>query len=290
MRLKLAAAFLALVSVETAAAAGQPSDDPWAEVMLLGTVHLANPGLDTFNAEVDDVLAPGRQREIEAVAKALVRFKPDVVMIEWPMEDQDELSEEYRQYQAGERADVRNETHQLGLRIAHMAGNKMVYAIDESYAFMSEEQSSLDPSEDERLQTIFAGLQSEGENFVSWVNEALTNETVGSILHDLNTEEMLGKNSGFYHGYMMRAWQGDNPGGAMTVANWYTRNILIYQNMLRVIEDRAEEQDEPLRVLVVYGQAHVPPFAEMIEASPYLEEQSPLRYLRRFRGDKRRTQ
>ena len=34
-------------------------------IMILGSSHLANPGMDTFNYKMDDVLAPKRQREIE---------------------------------------------------------------------------------------------------------------------------------------------------------------------------------------------------------------------------------
>ena len=32
-------------------------------IMILGSGHLANPGMDGFNYKMDDVLAPKRQRE-----------------------------------------------------------------------------------------------------------------------------------------------------------------------------------------------------------------------------------
>ena len=34
-------------------------------IMILGCEHLANPGADTFNTRMDNVLAPKRQAEIE---------------------------------------------------------------------------------------------------------------------------------------------------------------------------------------------------------------------------------
>ncbi|MFW5926962.1 MAG: hypothetical protein ACOCSR_02830, partial [Wenzhouxiangella sp.] len=34
------------------------------EVMVLGTYHLANPGLDLHNVEVDDVTDDARQRQL----------------------------------------------------------------------------------------------------------------------------------------------------------------------------------------------------------------------------------
>ena len=34
-------------------------------IMILGSGHFANPGLDAYNYRMDDVLAPKRQSEIE---------------------------------------------------------------------------------------------------------------------------------------------------------------------------------------------------------------------------------
>ena len=35
-------------------------------LMILGTAHFANPGRDVINRQVDDVLAPKRQAELQA--------------------------------------------------------------------------------------------------------------------------------------------------------------------------------------------------------------------------------
>ena len=44
---------------------------PKVEVMILGTYHMSNPGRDLHNMRADDVLAPKRQSELEAVASGL---------------------------------------------------------------------------------------------------------------------------------------------------------------------------------------------------------------------------
>jgi hypothetical protein len=41
---------------------------PPVEVMVLGTYHFGNPGLDLNNMKADSVLTPARQRELAAVA------------------------------------------------------------------------------------------------------------------------------------------------------------------------------------------------------------------------------
>ena len=63
----VACAFM-LTAVATA-----PADE--IEVMVLGTYHLANPGQDLHNVEVDDVTTTDRQRQLEALADALAAFE-----------------------------------------------------------------------------------------------------------------------------------------------------------------------------------------------------------------------
>ena len=53
-----------------APAAAQVPETPPIEVMVLGTYHMANPGLDLANVKSDDVLKPQRQKELEAASDA----------------------------------------------------------------------------------------------------------------------------------------------------------------------------------------------------------------------------
>src|SRR6056297_1432913 len=66
-------------------------DEPWAEVMLIGTHHYSNPGQDEFNVWADDVLAPDRQREIEAISARLQEWAPDMILVEFPWNRQEDL-------------------------------------------------------------------------------------------------------------------------------------------------------------------------------------------------------
>lgn len=44
-------------------------DDDRIAVLLLGSYHMSNPGMDQFNLEADDVLAPKRQAELQDLTR-----------------------------------------------------------------------------------------------------------------------------------------------------------------------------------------------------------------------------
>lgn len=99
-----------------------------AEVLVLGTFHMANPGRDIFNTQVDDMLAPKRQQEIAELATVLARFKPTKIAVE--NDSQSRLSDRYARYLAGQYTLTTNEIDQIGLRLAKEMGHTAIYAVD----------------------------------------------------------------------------------------------------------------------------------------------------------------
>ena len=71
-----------------------PGDKP--VVLLIGAFHMANPGRDVFNMQVDEVLAPQRQREIRECVEHLKGFRPTKVALEVTTDQDAALNEEYR--------------------------------------------------------------------------------------------------------------------------------------------------------------------------------------------------
>ena len=57
------ALFAYVCALAISPALAQPAA-PRAEVLVLGTYHMANPGHDVFNTKADDVLTPKRQAEM----------------------------------------------------------------------------------------------------------------------------------------------------------------------------------------------------------------------------------
>ena len=71
------------------------------EVVTLGVFHFEFPNLDAVQiSEKDqiDVLLPKYQDEIEMIAEKLAKFKPDVIVIERPMNRQGVIDSIYSQF------------------------------------------------------------------------------------------------------------------------------------------------------------------------------------------------
>ena len=56
-------------------------------IMVLGSYHMNDPGQDMFNLAADDVTAPKRQAEIQAVVDRLALWKPTKVAVESKLGD-----------------------------------------------------------------------------------------------------------------------------------------------------------------------------------------------------------
>ena len=120
MPIRRAAAALALLLTATLAVAQNPAV-PRAQVMVLGTYHMDNPGRDYANPTVDDVLAPRRQAEIEAVVRALAEFRPTRIAIEATPSRDSLHNARYHAYRAG--------SYRLGRNVANWyARNLHIYA------------------------------------------------------------------------------------------------------------------------------------------------------------------
>lgn len=126
IKLTFAAVLCTLISMPALA-----EETPQTEVMVLGSYHFANPGRDVANMEVDDVLVPKRQAEIDAVVKAIAAWKPDKILVESQQPGPDFHVAEYAKYRAGGLRDVRNESVQIGYRLADYLGHEFVYGFDE---------------------------------------------------------------------------------------------------------------------------------------------------------------
>ncbi|WP_223302137.1 hypothetical protein [Haladaptatus sp. R4] len=90
---------------------GWPEPTPeQVQVMLLGTYHMDNPGLDEVNVDADDVLASHRQAELRELVTRIAEWTPDLITVERPYDRNDVLNDRYREYWSGERAYDHEET------------------------------------------------------------------------------------------------------------------------------------------------------------------------------------
>jgi len=103
-----------------------------AKVMLIGTFHFANPGLDVVKTDVIDVTSAESQAYLEALTTRLAAFKPTRLLLEFAPERAADMNEKYQAWLQGDWELEVNETYQLGFRIARKAGLQRVDGYDNS--------------------------------------------------------------------------------------------------------------------------------------------------------------
>lgn len=232
-----------------AVAQQSPEEKPAAraEVLVVGVYHMANPGRDVFNTEADDVLSPGRQAEIAQVIAALENFRPSKIAVEAGF-NSDHVPQRYANYVAGDYELTRNETEQLGFRLAKQLGHETVYPVDVDGEFPYPRLVKYAQATGRSAE--FEALQEESREMVNAFNAYLASHTVLEALLYMNSDERVTEAVGVY----FRLAEFGEPwdwAGADLLADWFRRNMRIYSNIVRLVDSPNE------RVLVIYGAGHL---------------------------------
>ncbi|MEM1053654.1 MAG: DUF5694 domain-containing protein, partial [Pseudomonadota bacterium] len=250
------------------------TEDPAIEVMILGVYHFANPGLDVVNMEVDDVLAPRRQREIQDLVDALAEWRPTKIALEDMAQAPALVLTDYERTEELLATD-RSETVQVGYRLARQLGHEKVYGYDEratdgepDYFPMGKVQAfAQENGGTELLGALFAEVQA-----VTAEEQAnLPNQTIAQSLRTHNDAVRINAFHDKVYYSLLKIGNGDDQPGAELNAFWYMRNA----KMFAKVDMIAEPGD---RVLLIAGSGHATwlrhfvermPGYKLIEALPY---------------------
>ncbi|WP_421992121.1 DUF5694 domain-containing protein [Qipengyuania sp.] len=271
----LIAALAAIFSSPALAESESPETAP-VQVMVLGMYHFANPGRDVANIEVDDVLAPRRQGEIETLVDTLAQWRPTRIAVEnmaeapaLEMADFDRTEELLKT--------KRNESIQVGYRLARKLGHEAVYGYDEQpgegepdYFPMGKVQAF---ASEHGGQDLLACLFAEVQAMAAEEQARLPDQTIAESLLTHNDPARVGAMHDRLYYSLLKIGDGDTQPGAELNAYWYMRNA----KMFAKIDMIAEPGD---RVLVLAGSGHATwlrhfvrrmPGYELVEALPYVE-------------------
>lgn len=216
-------------------------------LLVLGTVHLHNPGRDAMNIQVDDVLAPDRQAQIVTLVDQLAAYTPTHIAVEHAAADQGKLDELYTSYRAGTRALARDEEEQIGMRLAAKLGLPRLYAVDWNgmppaamvhYDFSAYAKAK---GQDERLKLLL--------NPKRIPYPPLASTDLVTFFHEINRPEIIAQSHRIYFD-VARFSDAEAQPGANWVGNWYARNLKIFNNLI----DLTDKPDD--RILVIYGAGH----------------------------------
>lgn len=232
-----------------------------AEVLLLGTYHMDNPGQDLHNTKADDVLTPKRQAEIEELTALLARFRPTKIAIEWDAGNQAGLDRAYGEYAAGRRQLTRDERQQVGMRLAKLVGLKKLYAIDTMWDFPY--GSLINWAKANGRSAELDAIDRMGAEHSKADGDYLLGHTVLEMFRRLNSPESIAANGAFY-ARLGHFGDDNDPAGARLLTRWYERNTFILTSLLGVIEPGD-------RVVVLYGAGHQTLLRRFIADDPTLK-------------------
>ena len=258
-------------------------------IMILGSAHLANPGIDVYNTKMDDVLDPKRQREIEQLVTQLKAFQPTKIAFEMDPSRDAKVNASYQDYMEGTYELQRNEADQIGFRLAKQMEHSKVYCVDywpwpdrnpffpegfdwdlidyDKFAKTHNQKHLLPPP------PLTEGKIVKDKEGTTWI-EPEKYEPIIDMYRRLNEPEGRSMSHQRYIRWIARIGSGDQYPGANWVAHsWYDRNLKIYVNLTRITESADE------RILLIIGAGHVYLVQQFLEESGDYIIESPLKYL-----------
>ncbi|ACV26427.1 DUF5694 domain-containing protein [Kangiella koreensis] len=255
------------------------ADSNVVQVMVIGSEHFASPGLDVINIEPIDVLTPQRQQELQAIAESLRQFEPTVVAVERVTKAPYYIDNGFVAFKESDLLSKRNETIQLGYRLAKLAGLKQVHGIDEQ---PSEGEPDYFPMQKLIEQINRQSRMAEFQSMIGDVTERLNSFTKDNLHRDLAEYLALANTPGSplidddMYFDLMKFDQGESQPGAELFALYMMRNTKIISKLINVTKPGD-------RVVIIYGAGHKPWFEyilngltdyELVDPVPYLEKAS----------------
>lgn len=229
----------------------KPTLEKKTRVLLLGTIHFNNPNIDQFNPETRDIFSKESQRDLDVLVDRLSTLNISKIFVEREPSMQENLDSLMQEYVSGDYALGRNEVYQIGFRLAKRLQHHQVYAVDDQTTDFDFEKIQAYAANHQQMHFIDQ-LNLLGTTLVDKINKLFQHNSIMQALAYINTDKMLKENSRYYTEYLVRIGSAAEPIGTETVAEWYKRNLLIYSNILRILD----ENDQT--IIVVYGHGHIP--------------------------------
>jgi hypothetical protein len=235
-------------------------DSPRRDLLVLGTIHFANPGHDIANSELDDVLSATRQREIAQLVDVLKRFRPTKIAVESDVHSS-RAAQQYAAYLAGTYTLTRNEIDQIGYRLARELGHKTVYAVDADGDFpYIRVQNYLKAN---GRANELAELEARSTADAKALQDFGSSHTLLDLLRRVNSGSSVARDMAWYSD-IVRVGEPWEYAGPELLAGFFQRNIRIYHNIVAL----ATAPDD--RVLVIIGKGHLGWLRQDAENDPHL--------------------
>jgi hypothetical protein len=234
-----------------------------AKVMLIGTFHFKNPGLDTVKVKDIDIFDETSQLYLQQFAKQLAAFKPTRILLEYNPENEELINQRYAGYLAGSYELGANEIYQLGFRIASQAGLQSVQSFDhrelEWQADAMFEYGKLHDSPEMKTfnEIIERHTKEEEQARATYGLRELLMRSNDDQNDRLNMDLYLATNA---------IGAGDGYSGADSSASWWHRNFRMYANIQKVAKPGE-------RIIAIGGSGHMAILKQLLTIDQRLSEE-----------------
>jgi hypothetical protein len=243
------------------------------EILVIGTYHFNNPGMDVAKYKVLDIMGEKPQQQLEQITNAIAKFKPTKIFTEWELKDQLALDTLYNKYQEGTYFEyvaqkypkrkfyVQNEIVQLAFRAAKKANHKKVYAID--YQGTSFDFDSVMKFTDSiRLPNFKKEVMADIKDTETSSNALFATNDLLKCLYYFNSAALRAIDIPWY---VAKINDSDKLGtyvGAYLASEWYRRNLYMLAN----IQKQTDATDN--RIMVLAGASHITMFLDLLKHDP----------------------
>lgn len=242
---------------------------PKPKIMILGTFHFDNPGIDTVETKRDSISSDKRQKEVRELIDKIKAFKPTKIAIEIPYGNTT-INDRYNLYLKNEFELRENEVYQIAFRLGKELNHKQLYPVDykkdmDFQAIMKSAAANGQQKFIERFQKVMGfitRIQAETSKYSILVQFRLMND-----LKSANRDHSL-------YLLLTEAGKGADYTGADVLAGWYERNLKIATNIMRTVDSPNE------KVLVLIGSGHIKLLHDFLKEYPGLEVIETGKYLK----------
>lgn len=229
------------------------------QILLFGSFHFENPGLDVAKVNTFNVMSDKSQKELENITDKIKKFGPDKIFIEWNYQKQDKLDKFYNKNTDSLLRKDSDEIVQIALRSAKKLGHKKLYAID--YNDTDFPYDSLVNGMKAANQFDLVKKNEETmKHYETDFNAKITKYSLTQLLLDVNKQGIT-----WYLQTAIKGGKTDNFVGAYLVSEWYRRNLYMYA----LIQKLTENKDD--KIMVLLGAGHTAMIREFVEHNPEYE-------------------
>ena len=241
-----------------------------AQLLLLGTFHFKDAGLDGYKPRYDvDIFSEKKQEELKVVLDELKNFAPTKIAVEFKKQNQPKLDSLYEAYLSGN-FDLRaNEIYQVAFRLGKMMGHKKLYAVDATARSFEKEGNEtyykekagyyMQQATPEQL-AYESALDSAYFTLYEMDDRMKTRVPLKDTFMYINSPGRLSAGHGHYLIGTFKMGEGTDYFGPDSSIWWYTRNMRIFHNLLRIKEPGD-------RIMLLIGAGHVPIIQFQADAS-----------------------